>query len=51
MRMDNLSNLIAGLKAFGLDEKEAAVYLAGLRLGPATVIALAHQAKLPRTTV
>lgn len=51
MRMDHLPNLIAGLKAFGLDEKEAAIYLAGLRVGPATVIELAHHAKLPRTTV
>ncbi|HBR80372.1 MAG: hypothetical protein UX09_C0051G0011 [Candidatus Uhrbacteria bacterium GW2011_GWE2_45_35] len=51
MRMDISPNLMAGLKAFGLDEKEAAVYLAGLRLGSATVIELAHQAKLPRTTI
>jgi sugar-specific transcriptional regulator TrmB len=51
MRMDFSSNLITGLKAFGLDGKEARLYLAGLRLGPATIIELAHQAKLPRTTV
>jgi len=51
MRMDNSTNLIAGLKAFGLDQKEAAVYLAGLRVGPATVIELSHHANLPRTTI
>jgi len=49
--MDFSPNLMAGLKAFGLDDKEACLYLAGLRLGSATIIELAHQAKLPRTTV
>lgn len=51
MRMDNSQNLISGLKAFGLDDKEAAVYLSGLQTGPATVIELSRRTKLPRTTI
>ncbi|NQV90434.1 hypothetical protein HQ487_03445 [Candidatus Uhrbacteria bacterium] len=43
--------LIAGLEAYGLDEKEAKVYLAGLELGSSTVLELARRTELPRTTL
>lgn len=43
--------LIVGLEAYGLDEKEAKVYLAGLELGSATVLELARRSDLPRTTL
>jgi sugar-specific transcriptional regulator TrmB len=39
------------LKTLGLDEKEAAVYLAGLEMGPVSVQALAIKTKIKRTTV
>ncbi len=51
MQIENNSLLITGLKAFGLNKKEAAVYLAGLHIGPATAIELGRRAKLPRTTI
>jgi sugar-specific transcriptional regulator TrmB len=51
MRMDDQPKLIAGLQAFGLDKKEAKIYLASLRLGPASVLDIARQTKLPRTTI
>jgi len=51
MRMDNSSDLLAGLKAFGLDDKGAKIYLTGVRLGPSSVIEIAHHSQLPRTTV
>lgn len=38
------------LKQLGLKGPEADIYLACLRLGEATVLAIAHEAKLPRTT-
>jgi len=43
--------IIQGLKAFGLDEKEVRVYLAGLELGTASVLALSRRTGLPRTTL
>jgi len=51
MEIENNTKLLSGLKAFGLDKKEATIYLAGLHIGSATVIELSHHAKLPRTTV
>lgn len=39
------------LTHLGLTKKEAAVYLASLRLGEANAQEIAHKAKLPRTTV
>lgn len=44
-------SLVETLKTLGLDEKEAAVYVAGLELGPASVQALAIKTKVKRTTV
>jgi len=43
--------LIRGLEAFGLDEKEVKVYLAGLEIGTASVLELARRTELPRTTL
>lgn len=39
------------LKEIGLNEKEAKVYLASLKLGPSTISNVARQAKIKRTTV
>lgn len=39
------------LMAYGFDEKETSVYLAGLEAGSATVLDLARRANLPRTTL
>lgn len=43
--------LIKGLEAYGLDSKEANVYLAGLELGATSVLELARRTQLPRTTL
>ena len=43
--------LISGLEAYGLDKKEARVYLAGLELGATSVLELSRRTKLPRTTL
>lgn len=43
--------ITAGLQAFGLDEKAVKVYLAGLELGPSTVLDLSRRTELPRTTL
>lgn len=51
MRMDDQSHLLAGLEAFGLDKKESMIYLAGLQLGPSTVLELSRQTHFPRTTI
>lgn len=51
MRMNYPSELINALKAFGFDEKEVAVYLAGIELGPTTVLELSRRTRLPRTTL
>jgi len=45
------TNLIQILGNFGLDEKEAAVYLASLELGPASVQRLAAKSRIKRTTL
>jgi len=45
------SDLIKGLSAFGLDEKDVRVYLAGLELGQASVLELSKRTELPRTTL
>lgn len=50
-RMENEQELLHALKAFGFDEKEARIYLAGLELGPTTVLALSRRTRLPRTTL
>lgn len=49
--MNYSPELEAGLKAFGFDEKETQVYLAGLELGPTTVLELARRTRLARTTL
>jgi len=51
MRMQDASKLIAGLQAFGLDKREARLYLASLRKGPASVLELSRATHLPRTTI
>lgn len=43
--------LLETLQKLGLSEKEAALYLAGLELGPASVKALAIKSKVKRTTI
>ncbi|MBM5789627.1 hypothetical protein FJZ23_00835 [Candidatus Parcubacteria bacterium] len=45
------SDLISGLKAFGLSDKDARVYLAGLEMGPSTVLDLSRRTEFPRTTL
>ncbi|MEK7452415.1 MAG: helix-turn-helix domain-containing protein [Patescibacteria group bacterium] len=48
----NYSNeILKGLGAFGLDEKEVKVYLAGLEIGTASVLELSRRTSLPRTTL
>lgn len=39
------------LQKIGLSEKESAVYIAGLQLGPATIQELSEESKIKRTTV
>lgn len=51
MRMKYSPDLIKGLGAFGLDDKEVKVYLAGLELGSSTVLELSRRTELPRTTL
>lgn len=51
MRMAYPATLIAPLRAFGFDVKEATVYLAGLELGPTTVLELARRTGYKRTTL
>jgi len=43
--------LTQALRAFGFDRKETQVYLAGLELGPSTVLALSRRTRLARTTL
>ena len=45
-----MSDLIQELGHLGLSEKEAAVYLASLELGPAPVQDISHKAKVNRAT-
>lgn len=43
--------LLSALEQFGLSKKEAAVYYAALRLGPCSVLSLAKESGVPRTTI
>jgi len=45
-----MEQLLTELKHFGLSDKEALVYLAGLELGPAPVQDISHKAKVNRAT-
>lgn len=51
MKMRYPKELIKGLEAYGLEKKEAKVYLAGLELGAASVLELSRRTNLPRTTL
>lgn len=51
MKMHYPKELIRGLGAYGLEEKEAKVYLAALELGPTTVLEISRRTHLPRTTL
>jgi sugar-specific transcriptional regulator TrmB len=51
MDMPYSSELILSLRAFGLTEREAVIYLGGLELGSTTILELARRANLPRTTL
>ncbi|MFA4845675.1 MAG: helix-turn-helix domain-containing protein [Patescibacteria group bacterium] len=51
MRMHYSPELVPGLMAYGLDKKEAKVYLAALELGATSVLELARRTQLPRTTL
>lgn len=51
MRMVYPPELEAGVKAFGFDDKETKIYLAGLELGATTVLELARRTRLARTTL
>lgn len=51
MYMSPSKELNRALVAFGFDEKEALLYLAGIELGEASVLELARLTKLPRTTL
>ena len=42
--------LISELQKIGFSDKEAAVYLAGLELGQATILEIAKKAKIKRPT-
>ncbi len=42
---------LEGLEAFGLEKKEAEIYLAGLELGTTTVLELSRRTQVPRTTL
>lgn len=49
--MSSSKELNQALIAFGFDEKEASLYLAGIELGEASILELARLTKLPRTTL
>lgn len=51
MHMKYPSEILKGLKAFGLDQKEVTIYLAGLELGSTTVLELSRRTKMPRSTL
>ncbi len=51
MHMNYSKEVIRGLEAYGLDEKEVRVYLAGLEIGTASVLELSRRTTLPRTTL
>ncbi len=49
--MSSSKELNRALIAFGFDEKEASLYLAGIELGEASILELSRLTKLPRTTL
>ncbi len=51
MRMTINDDLCEALIAFGFDDRESKIYLAGLAIGSGTVLEFAKQANLPRTTI
>lgn len=51
MRMTYSRELLHALAAFGFEEKAAKVYLAGVELGPSTVLELSRRTQLVRTTI
>ncbi len=51
MDTDYSLELLASLKAFGLTQREALIYLGGLELGPTTILELARHTNLPRTAL
>ncbi|MBI4256554.1 hypothetical protein HY626_00690 [Candidatus Uhrbacteria bacterium] len=51
MKMHYPAELTIGLEGYGLDKKEAKVYLAGLELGATSVLELSRRTNLPRTTL
>lgn len=51
MYMSTSKELTHALIAFGFDDKETRLYLAGIELGEATVLELSRLTKLPRTTL
>lgn len=51
MYMSSSKELNRALIAFGFDEKEASLYLAGIELGEASILELSRLTKLPRTTL
>src|SRR3989339_324810 len=51
MRMNYTQNIINALSAYGFDEKETKIYLAGLELGSTTVLELSRRTRYPRTTL
>ncbi|MFH1712443.1 MAG: helix-turn-helix domain-containing protein [Patescibacteria group bacterium] len=51
MYVKHSPELIKAVKAFGLDTKEAEIYLAGIELGPASVLDLARRTEMARTTL
>jgi sugar-specific transcriptional regulator TrmB len=50
-KVDYRGKLLKSLLDFGLSTEEAQVYLAGLELGPTTVLLLSKASGIPRTTI
>jgi sugar-specific transcriptional regulator TrmB len=51
MYMKYPTEIIKGLEAFGLDQKEVSIYLSGLEAGRSTVLELSRRTKMPRSTL
>lgn len=51
MRVTYSKRLLDGLAAYGFDDKESRIYLAGLEIGAASVLDLSRRTALPRTTL
>lgn len=47
----HISDLTIPLKEFDLTQSEAKIYLAGLEIGPATILQLARKSEVKRTTI